>query len=201
VALQVEDAGNARASLGVTRDMSQTGLYLLSEQEWPIGHLLDARIVHSTRDIEVRCRVARHGPDGVGLQFVELNADQAAAVNACLVDLLARGAWFDERRGALRVPIEGPITWAHGDTEVESQLVDLSPKGARIATDDPPAVASEIVVYVPEAPEDASDGGPGVCGCQATVAHRTTGAMGVEFVNPTDEFLKAVRHILVSGAL
>jgi hypothetical protein len=117
-----------------------------------------------------------------------------------LVELLARGAWFDDRRKALRVSVQGPITWSDGKREVESELIDLSPRGACIGTDDPPLIGTKIMVYVPSAGDKASDDrGRAVCGCQAIVAHRSSAAFGVHFIEPTEEFAKAIRHILVES--
>jgi hypothetical protein len=59
------------------RDISSTGLYLLTEDRWPIDELIPLTIeVERVSDdpseprIPVQARVARHGEDGVGLTFV-----------------------------------------------------------------------------------------------------------------------------------
>ncbi len=70
------------------RDISTTGLYLLTEERWPLGTrvrmslqrtdaLDDATMIPTT----VQLRVSRWGADGVGLEFVTADAEHAALVS------------------------------------------------------------------------------------------------------------------------
>jgi PilZ domain len=59
------------------RDISSTGLYILTEERWQPGTLLFLTLqregpleMNPEGRIEVQARVARHGEDGVGLAFV-----------------------------------------------------------------------------------------------------------------------------------
>jgi hypothetical protein len=59
------------------RDISSTGLHILTEERWPIGELIPMTIQverlvedHSEPQIEVQARVVRHADDGIGLSFV-----------------------------------------------------------------------------------------------------------------------------------
>jgi hypothetical protein len=59
------------------RDISSTGLHILTEERWPIGGLISFRVQvervaedPSEPQIEVQARVVRHIDDGVGLSFV-----------------------------------------------------------------------------------------------------------------------------------
>jgi len=61
----------------VVKDLSSTGLYLLTEERWPIDELIPLTIEleglpkNPAEDrIRVQARVARHGEDGIGLEFV-----------------------------------------------------------------------------------------------------------------------------------
>jgi hypothetical protein len=59
------------------KDTSATGLYLLTENRWPLGTLVmmtlqrtDSADEKLDRSIAVQLKVVRWGLDGVGLQFV-----------------------------------------------------------------------------------------------------------------------------------
>jgi hypothetical protein len=70
------------------RDISTTGLYLLTEERWPLGTRLrmslqrtdgldDTSMIPTT----VEMRVSRWGADGVGLEFVTADAEHSALVS------------------------------------------------------------------------------------------------------------------------
>jgi hypothetical protein len=70
------------------RDISTTGLYLLTSERWPLGTrvrmslqrtdaLDDATMIPTT----VELRVSRWGADGVGLEFVTADAEHSALVS------------------------------------------------------------------------------------------------------------------------
>ncbi|OGR07577.1 MAG: hypothetical protein A2341_11860 [Deltaproteobacteria bacterium RIFOXYB12_FULL_58_9] len=197
--LRVELASDSDSAqpLGTTRDVSRTGLYLTTEYRWPIGSEMDVRIIHGNKGSEVTVQVARHDNNGVGLVFINLSESTRESITALIVDLLAQGAWFDHRRKALRAQIHGPISWAQDNTRVQSHLIDLSPKGARLRTGDPPAVGRQITIYMPSG--DAED--LEACGWTALVAHSSGTNFGVTFLNPSQVFSDAVRRILTEGDL
>lgn len=69
------------------RDISTTGLFLMTDERWPLGTrvrlslqrtngLDDASMIPTT----VELRVSRWGADGVGLEFVTANAEHSALV-------------------------------------------------------------------------------------------------------------------------
>jgi uncharacterized membrane protein (UPF0127 family) len=71
------DRNGANVAVHGIRDASATGLYLLTENRWPLGTLVMMTLQRTdTPDgkfdssIEVQLKVVRWGPDGVGLQFV-----------------------------------------------------------------------------------------------------------------------------------
>jgi hypothetical protein len=70
------------------RDISTTGLYLMTEERWPLGTrvrmslqrtdgLDDSSMIPTT----VEMRVSRWGADGVGLEFVKADAEHSALVS------------------------------------------------------------------------------------------------------------------------
>jgi uncharacterized membrane protein (UPF0127 family) len=71
------DRHGANVAVHGIRDASATGLYLLTENRWPLGTLVMMTLQRTdTSDgtfdgsIEVQLKVVRWGSDGVGLQFV-----------------------------------------------------------------------------------------------------------------------------------
>ena len=63
--------------LGRVKIISKNGLYLQTEERWPIGEVISISLqregppeIHSEFEIEVQARVASYGKDGVGLGFV-----------------------------------------------------------------------------------------------------------------------------------
>jgi hypothetical protein len=84
-ALDVED--NSVAPFAV-RDISTTGLYLITNERWPLGTrvrmsvqrtdgLDDASMIPTTLEL----RVSRWGADGVGLEFITADAEHSALVS------------------------------------------------------------------------------------------------------------------------
>ena len=76
------------------RDISSTGLHILTEERWPVGELIPLTIEveglaedHSEPRIPVQARVARHTADGIGLSFV-----LPAGLDENLWDVLLRNA-------------------------------------------------------------------------------------------------------------
>jgi len=83
-----DSTGTALAVHGI-RDISSTGLYLLTKERWPIGSLVmmtlqrtDGSDDNSKRSISVQMRVIRWASDGVGLLFVQPVAEQARQMAA-----------------------------------------------------------------------------------------------------------------------
>jgi hypothetical protein len=83
----VETEGSSVAPYAV-RDISTSGLYLLTEERWPLGtrvrmslqrtdSLDDASMIPTTMEL----RVSRWGADGVGLEFVTADAEHSALVS------------------------------------------------------------------------------------------------------------------------
>lgn len=69
------------------RDISATGLYLMTEERWPLGaHVkmslqrTDGLDDNSMNPITVQLRVSRWGQDGVGLEFLQADTDHTALV-------------------------------------------------------------------------------------------------------------------------
>ncbi len=81
-----DDQGSALTVHGV-RDISATGLYLMTEERWPLGaevrmslQRTDGLDEDAAHPITVQLRVSRWGTDGVGLEFVQPELEQTALV-------------------------------------------------------------------------------------------------------------------------
>src|SRR5262249_14887044 len=76
------------------RDISLTGAYLCTPERWYPETIVKI-VLKSTRpdndaaakSLEVACRVVRHGPDGVGLQFISYKANERKGLNRFLTGL------------------------------------------------------------------------------------------------------------------
>jgi hypothetical protein len=79
-----DSKGAALAVLGI-RDISATGLYLMTEERWPLGAMVKMSL-QRTDSIEdnamhrmtVQLRVSRWGADGVGLEFIQPDTEETA---------------------------------------------------------------------------------------------------------------------------
>lgn len=82
------NADGESLTLHGVRDISTTGLYVITQERWPIGTqvrlsfqrtdgLDDTSMIPTT----VELRVSRWGADGVGLEFVKTDSEQAALVS------------------------------------------------------------------------------------------------------------------------
>jgi hypothetical protein len=77
------------------RNISATGVYILTEERWPMGAVISLTLqregfleLNPERRIETRAKVTRHGEDGVGLKFVmdDPESDQWESLRQTLVE-------------------------------------------------------------------------------------------------------------------
>jgi len=73
----VRRANDPASRPAILKNISSDGLYLLTEERWPIGELIPLTLEaesspedNSESQIAVQARVVRHGEDGVGLAFI-----------------------------------------------------------------------------------------------------------------------------------
>jgi PilZ domain len=87
--LEAYDTESSSVVPHAVRDISTTGLYLMTDERWPLGTrvrmslqrtdgLDDTSMIPTT----IELRVSRWGADGVGLEFVTADADHCALVSA-----------------------------------------------------------------------------------------------------------------------
>jgi len=75
--LTASQTGNPASQPSTIKDISSTGLFLLTQERWPVDELIPLTIElealpdsRAENRIPVQARVARHDEDGVGLAFV-----------------------------------------------------------------------------------------------------------------------------------
>jgi hypothetical protein len=64
-------------------NVSETGAYILTDRRVPVGTVIElcfAVLPEEPTLFEARGRVVRHGPDGMGIEFVDLGTPQRALV-------------------------------------------------------------------------------------------------------------------------
>jgi Flp pilus assembly protein TadG len=78
------------------RDISLTGAFLRTQERWYPGTIVTLMLITNragavapTESIEVRCRVVRHGADGVGLQFISQQMEERRSLRGFLVRVIA----------------------------------------------------------------------------------------------------------------
>lgn len=81
------DTAGAEMSVHGIRDISATGLYLMTRERWPLGAQVkmtlqrtDGLDDNSMNPITVQLRVSRWGVDGVGLEFLQADREHTAIV-------------------------------------------------------------------------------------------------------------------------
>jgi hypothetical protein len=69
--------GNQASQPSIIKNISSSGLYLLTEERWPVDELIPLTIElqdlpenRADERIQIQVRVARHGEDGMGLAFI-----------------------------------------------------------------------------------------------------------------------------------
>ena len=95
--------GGAGSSFAV-KDVSPTGAYIVTDDKWYHGTIVnmafqyDPAYLHvahiggnSGATVQMRAKVLRHGPDGVGVQFVYLNNDERLRFQSFLEGAQVKG--------------------------------------------------------------------------------------------------------------
>ena len=71
---------NGKAILAKARDLSMAGLYLLGDPLSDAERLTVCIPLPDDREVVVRCQVTRHQPEGMALQFYQLDWDDLLAL-------------------------------------------------------------------------------------------------------------------------
>jgi hypothetical protein len=78
------------------RNISLTGAYLITPERWYPGTIIKLTMNPncpgpdgSKECIEIRCRVVRHGTDGVGLKFISQEVNERKGLNRFLQNVIA----------------------------------------------------------------------------------------------------------------
>lgn len=192
--VDIQNRETSESASYMTKDLSLGGVFLLDAPHWPIGTELPLKIVRGLRQLELLGQVVRHDASGVGIAFVDPGVSAEAAIEEMVIELVALGYPFDERRGEPRHPIDIAVTWRHGAVEETSRIRDLSFKGAFILSDNKPPVGETCYVYLPALEEESQRAG--VWGCEARVMHARDEGFGVQFQRPSEGFRTSVSRLV-----
>lgn len=70
--------------LGTTRNWSVSGVFIETTARPPVDTTLEITFIWGDDGVRTRARVARHAPDGIGLEFVEPSAQFLHAVQGII---------------------------------------------------------------------------------------------------------------------
>lgn len=76
--------GEDMVPFGRTRDLSTSGIFLITEQRPPVASLCSIAFVWGEFAYQCQARVVRHASDGVGLAFVTFDESFARAIEEIL---------------------------------------------------------------------------------------------------------------------
>ena len=196
------------------RDISSTGLYMLTEQSWYPGTLVmlslqapGAPADDPDRAITVKAKVVRSGADGVGLAFSLPEKESSARARSILPSGADRKTFqrflerlsSRERRSTERLkPPNLVVHYLNGAASMAQDIRDISSTGLYLLTEqrwDPGALVM-LSLQAPGMPADDSDGSITV---QAKVVRSDADGVGFAFVLP-EEPSPGAQSLLSAGA-
>ncbi len=185
---------------GVTTNFSSQGLFYSTTQQWAMGQLVPLVVDSHLGKLFIKGRVVHKQVDGVGFEFVDLTDQDQKSIRTVVIDLLNRGAWFDERRKRGRVRVRTSVVWMQNRMESSATIIDINASGCLIESVQAPAMGSSIMMYVTQVGEtDLSAQDVNILGCRANVTHLREGCFGVEFESPSLEFMQMVGTRIDAG--
>ena len=79
--------------LGISRDVSLSGLFVCTDSRPPAGSNHELYFVWGDDGYTCRCEVTRHGADGIGLRFVTLDPRAQGALREIVDGPAEYGSW------------------------------------------------------------------------------------------------------------
>ena len=185
---------------GVTTNFCSQGLFYSTTQQWAMGYLVPLVIDSRQGKLYIKGRVVHQQVDGVGFEFVDLTKQDRKSIRSLVIDLLNRGAWFDERRKRGRVRVRTQVVWMQNRVESSATIIDLDAGGCLIESTQTPTLGSSIMMYVTQVGEnELSAQDVNILGCRANVTHQREGCFGAEFESPSLEFMQMVGNRIDEG--
>jgi hypothetical protein len=162
-----------------------------------VGSSIELMLEHRQGSATVRGRVTHLQADGVGVAFSDPPETFLGFVRGVIDDLLTGAAEVQDRRAEPRTSIEVQVVWSQTSAEHRGRLRNITSQGALIECDRCPEIESEVFVYLPGYAYDVASPRPSEArGCAARVMHRLRYGFGVQFVEPSAEFLMAIDGVI-----
>jgi len=126
----VQDS-DGRVITGEVIDVSLSGMKLRVGADVVVGDAVMLRVTlpRGAGDMEISALVVRRDPEGIGVNFGRLSAEQADRFKPFVPT-------WDLRRRAQRVDVELPVQIEGHDFVTEGRTVDLSAVGGRVTADE-----------------------------------------------------------------
>jgi hypothetical protein len=195
--LRVFDVERRPPESFVTRNISLGGLFLMSDSRRAVASTIELLLEHRELTAAARGRVTHLQSDGFGVTFMDPSEALLRFVRVTIDDLLRGGSLPEDRRGDSRALVGMQVVWSQVHQEHRGRLSNLSHEGAYILCPEPPALETEVFVYLPGFVYDVGSAWPSEArGCPAKVVHRRDDGFGVAFDRPSAEFRMAIDGVI-----
>ncbi len=199
--LTVHGVSPAQGGPFLTRDISLSGFYLLTNKNWSAGDMSHFTIRHKDRNVRVMARLARVDRLGTGWSFLDSSPDMVSILSELMADCFAEGAELSDRRARKRWAVQTLALMRSGATESFASVQNLSATGAYLRTDMRPETGAPVYLQLPpRAVLTLERWPPFPLGCTGQVIHRSGGGLGLFFDSPSDGFQRMLIDLIGSGA-
>jgi hypothetical protein len=196
--LWICDADNPAQGRWLTKNISVSGLFLLTRKPWKSGTRRSLEIQHGERRLISRAEVTRVNDEGMGLSFLSPEDGFVQGLLRIFVERFAAGDEFEERRRAPNQPLDLPLRWRHGEVDTPGTLINTYPAGANIRTQGThPWAGEQIFLQIPQVTwKDRKATLTGEVGCPARIIYLRTDGFGVMFEQQSPEFITALVNLI-----
>lgn len=187
--VQIREIKTGREIEGRLADLSYGGCFVEAAETLQAGSEAEIVIANASEFVRARVRIATNHPDkGMGMEFLEMNAEPLHLVGAWL-DKSLQNQWFAARRQRgqrlpLRVPVRAVGAGAPGnDFAEESYTSEVNPYGASITLSKDVKEGSRLLISHLKRRASAE------CLVVSSQPNKAGGfQIGVAFVQPAPEF-------------
>ena len=184
----------------LTRDISQSGFYILSNKGWAPGDMSHFTIRHKNRRLRVMARLARLDRMGSGWTFLDPSPALTSVLSEIMADCFAEGAAFCDRRTQKRWVFQSLSLLRDGWSESLVVVQNLSSTGVFLNGDVRPKPGASVYLQMPQRAILSLEEWPSFAlGCTGQVVHHHEGGFGLRFESPSDGFRKTLLNLAASG--
>jgi len=195
--IRVQKVINGSTDFGLTKNISASGLYLITKEKLATGEKIKLRILYQHWDLMFAARVVHVHEEGAGLIFLKTNQAFSEQIQAIINQLLSIGAKHEDRRIKNRTLVGKDIVWEYEQLQLVSRLKDLSTSGAFIQSSQPIKIGTIVTLFLPRVDtKSPKDKDLGVEGCRAEVIHQDNDGFGVNFISPSQAFIDSIFSLL-----